>query len=105
MLRRFYTPLPNSPWAIITDRPHSALEWGPWQWQSGQFHSAKTLGHTPYYRFCDFVENVWPNSTNKVPGALGVGLIKALDGYAKYMKEEVISGCKSPLHSPLPPLN
>jgi len=28
-----------------------------------------------------------------VPGAKGVGLQKALDGYAKYMKEEAIPGC------------
>ncbi|KAM7215645.1 Serine carboxypeptidase S28 domain containing protein [Rhypophila decipiens] len=68
----------------------AALEWGPWQWQSGQFYSFNNSGFTPYYRFCDYVENVWPNSTSKVPGALGVGLIKALDGYAKYVKEEVI---------------
>ncbi|KAK4033369.1 serine carboxypeptidase S28-domain-containing protein [Parachaetomium inaequale] len=70
----------------------AALEWGPWQWQSTQFYSVKNLGYTPYYRFCDYVENVWPNSTNKVPGARGVGLTKALDGYAKYMKEEILPG-------------
>ncbi|KAL2022241.1 hypothetical protein VTK56DRAFT_5851 [Thermocarpiscus australiensis] len=70
----------------------SALEWGPWQWQSGQFYSVQVQGYTPYYRFCDYVENVWPNSTNKVPGAKGVGLTKALEGYAKYMKEQVIPG-------------
>ncbi|KAK4233586.1 hypothetical protein C8A03DRAFT_38691 [Achaetomium macrosporum] len=74
----------------------AALEWGPWQWQSGQFYSVKNTGYTPFYRFCDYVENVWPNSTNKVPGARGVGLSKALDGYAKYMKEEIIPGmCES----------
>ncbi|EAQ84476.1 hypothetical protein CHGG_08490 [Chaetomium globosum CBS 148.51] len=74
----------------------AALEWGPWQWQSTQFYSVKNTGYTPYYRFCDYVENVWPNSTNKVPGARGVGLAKALDGYAKYVKEEVIPGyCES----------
>lgn len=72
----------------------SALEWGPWQWQSSQFYSVKNSGYNPYYRFCDYVENVWPNSTNKVPGALGVGLLKALDGYAKWVKEELLPGCK-----------
>ena len=82
-----------------TDRC-SALEWGPWQWQSTQFYSVKSRGYTPYYRFCDYVENVWPNSTNKVPGARGVGLTKALDGYAKYMKEEILPGCRR-----LPPLS
>lgn len=53
-------------------------------------YSVKTLGYSPYYRFCDYVENVWPNSTNPVPGAKGVGLVDALDGYARYVKEEVI---------------
>ncbi|KAL2178375.1 serine carboxypeptidase S28-domain-containing protein [Thermothelomyces heterothallicus CBS 202.75] len=74
----------------------AALEWGPWEWQSGQFYSFNTTGYNPFYRFCDYVENVWPNSTNKVPGPGGVGLTKALDGYAKYVKEQVIPGfCES----------
>ncbi|KAL2192821.1 serine carboxypeptidase S28-domain-containing protein [Corynascus similis CBS 632.67] len=74
----------------------AALEWGPWQWQSGQFYSTNTTGYTPFYRFCDYVENVWTNSTHKVPGPRGVGLKKALDGYAKYVKEQVIPGfCES----------
>jgi hypothetical protein len=72
----------------------SALETGPWQWQSTQFYSVNIQGYTPYYRFCDYVENVWPNSTNKVPGARGVGLTKALDGYAKFVREEVLPGCE-----------
>jgi hypothetical protein len=79
----------------------AVLEWGPWQWQSTQFYSIKNTGYTPYYRFCDFVENVWPNSTNKVPGARGVGLAKALDGYAKFVKEEVIPSCEF-CHTSLP---
>ncbi|KAL2132698.1 hypothetical protein VTI74DRAFT_3461 [Chaetomium olivicolor] len=70
----------------------SALENGPWQWQSTQFFSVKNTGYNPYYRFCDYVENVWPNSTNKVPGAGGVGLTKALDGYAKWVKEQLLPG-------------
>ncbi|KAL2162502.1 hypothetical protein VTH06DRAFT_7416 [Thermothelomyces fergusii] len=70
----------------------ATLEWGPWEWQSGQFYS----GYHPFYRFCDYVENVWPNSTNEVPGPRGVGLTKALYGYAKYIKEQVIPGfCES----------
>ncbi|AEO59356.1 hypothetical protein MYCTH_2307580 [Thermothelomyces thermophilus ATCC 42464] len=74
----------------------AALEWGPWEWQSGQFYSFNTTGYNPFYRFCDYVENVWPNSTNKVPGPRGVGLTKALEGYAKYVKEQVIPGfCES----------
>ncbi|KAK3682829.1 serine-type peptidase-like protein [Podospora appendiculata] len=74
----------------------SALEYGPWQWQSTQFYSTTTLGYTPYYQFCDYIENVWPNSTNKVPGPEGVGQCKALEGYAKWWKETQLPGnCES----------
>ncbi|KAK3395055.1 peptidase S28 [Podospora didyma] len=83
--------------ADLTDADFaSALEWGPWTWQSTQFYSTPNLGYSPYYQFCDFIENVWPNSTNKVPGAAGVGLFKALDGYAKWFKEVQLPGtCES----------
>ncbi len=41
-------------------------------------------------------QNVWPNSTNKVPGARGVGLTKALNGYAKWFTETLLPGyCES----------
>ncbi|KAK4183238.1 serine-type peptidase [Podospora australis] len=77
----------------LTDQDFAAaLEWGPWEWQSSQFSSIKTLGYNPYHRFCDYVENVWPNSTSPVPGAKGVGLTKALEGYAKWFKEEAVPG-------------
>lgn len=70
----------------------SVLENGPWQWQGNQFYS----GYSEFYVFCDSVENVgplFPNATS-VPGAEGVGLEKALDGYAKWIKEDVIPGCE-----------
>lgn len=70
----------------------SVLENGPWEWQSNQFYT----GYSGFYVFCDSVENVgplYPNATS-VPGAEGVGLEKALDGYAKWVKEEVVPGCK-----------
>ncbi|KAK3384098.1 serine-type peptidase-like protein [Lasiosphaeria ovina] len=70
----------------------SALEYGPWSWQSSQFYSTTTQGFNPYYQFCDYVENVWPNSTNPVPGAKGVGVAKALEGYAKWFKEVELPG-------------
>lgn len=74
----------------------AALEYGPWQWQSTQFYSESTLGYTPYYQFCDYIENVWPNSTNKVPGPEGVGQCKALEGYAKWFTEVELPGtCES----------
>lgn len=40
----------------MTDLTLSAIENGPWTWQSGQFYSTTTLGYTPFYRFCDYVE-------------------------------------------------
>ncbi|KAI0002342.1 peptidase S28 [Xylariaceae sp. FL0662B] len=70
----------------------AALENGPWLWQSGQFFSTTTLGYTPYYQFCDYVENVWPNSTKPAPGPEGVGLAKALAGYAKWFTEVELPG-------------
>jgi hypothetical protein len=71
----------------------ATLENGPWTWQSGQFYSTNTSGYTPYYRFCDYVENVFPNSTNTtVPGPKGVGLTKALQGYAKWFKDLYLPG-------------
>ena len=34
----------------------------------------QVAGLQQVHRFCDYVENVWPNSTNTVPGPEGVGL-------------------------------
>jgi hypothetical protein len=73
-----------------------ALEWGPWKWQDNQFHSVSSRGYSPYHQFCDYIENVWPNSTNTIPGAAGAGLQKALDGYAKWFTEWQLPGCKFP---------
>ncbi|KAB5525675.1 peptidase S28 [Coniochaeta sp. 2T2.1] len=70
----------------------NALEFGPWTWQSGQFYTEGTLGYTPFYQFCDYIENVWPNSTNEVPGPEGVGQCKALEGYAKWFTEVELPG-------------
>ncbi|KAF2654875.1 hypothetical protein K491DRAFT_693417 [Lophiostoma macrostomum CBS 122681] len=72
----------------------AAIENGPWTWQSGQFYSTTTLGYTPYYRFCDYIENQFPNATNNtaVPGPSGVGLTKALNGYAKWFTELELPG-------------
>ncbi|CAM1508761.1 Fc.00g056090.m01.CDS01 [Cosmosporella sp. VM-42] len=70
----------------------SALENGPWSWQSTQFYSEKVQGYNDYYQFCDYIENVWPNSTKSVPGPEGVGTSKALEGYAKWAREVLIPG-------------
>ncbi|CAJ2507165.1 Uu.00g083510.m01.CDS01 [Anthostomella pinea] len=73
-----------------------ALEYGPWSWQSGQFYSESSIGYNPFYQFCDYVENMFPNSTHAVPGPEGVGLTKALAGYAKWFKEIQLPGaCES----------
>lgn len=55
----------------------AALENGPWLWQGNQFYE-----NTGFYDFCDAVENAI-NSTSP-PGAAGVGLEKALAGYAQW---------------------
>ncbi|KAI2634610.1 serine carboxypeptidase S28-domain-containing protein [Xylaria nigripes] len=74
----------------------AAIENGPWTFQSGQFFSESISGFNPYFQFCDYVENVWPGSTNKVPDAQGVGLQKALSGYAKWFTEASLPGfCES----------
>lgn len=70
----------------------SVLENGPWMWQSQQFYS----GYTAFNLFCDSVENVgeyFPNATT-VPGSEGVGLEKALDGYAAFIVNYVVDGGK-----------
>ncbi|KAB5536262.1 putative serine peptidase [Coniochaeta sp. 2T2.1] len=66
----------------------AALENGPWSWQSHDFRS----GYSSFFEFCDYVENVWPGSTAQAPGAGGVGLQKALDGYAKWAQEIMLPG-------------
>ena len=76
----------------------AALENGPWLWQSNSF----TSNYSRFFRFCDYIENAGPfadNMTNStgygsgtVPDEDGVGLDKALDGYAAWMKRELILG-------------
>ncbi|KAL1850398.1 hypothetical protein VTK73DRAFT_9690 [Phialemonium thermophilum] len=74
----------------------SAIENGPWSWQETQFYSESQQGYNSYYQFCDYIENVWPNSTNPVPGPEGVGQCKALEGYAKWFKDVLLPGyCES----------
>lgn len=35
---------------------YSALENGPWSWQSTQFYTESVKGYNDYYRFCDYIE-------------------------------------------------
>ena len=73
----------------------TAIENGPWLWQSIQFYS----NYSSFYQFCDFVENVaaagnFSNAT--VPDAKGVGMRKALNGYAKWFRTTFLPGfCES----------
>ncbi|KAL1612112.1 hypothetical protein SLS60_000335 [Paraconiothyrium brasiliense] len=64
----------------------SALTNALWLWQGNQLF--KDSG---FWAFCDAVENVAPNAT-EVPGAQGVGVEKALAGYAEYFNNTILPG-------------
>lgn len=65
----------------------AALENGPWLWQGNQFYTG-----TGFYTWCDYIENS-VNATGKaVAGPNGVGLMKALAGYAKWWKDVQFPG-------------
>ncbi|OJD29219.1 serine peptidase [Diplodia corticola] len=73
----------------------SALENGPWQWQGNQFYT----DYSTFYEFCDYVENAAPSlmsnsTTTTAPSATadGVGLEKALAGYAAWMRDVLLPG-------------
>ncbi|TQS36050.1 hypothetical protein Golomagni_03509 [Golovinomyces magnicellulatus] len=55
----------------------SVLQNGPWSWQMNSF----TTGYSDFYKFCDAIENVQVGS-DITPDENGVGLEKALSGYA-----------------------
>ena len=63
----------------------AAIENGPWLWQGIQFYE-----NTGFFNFCDAVENAI-NSTS-LPGAGGVGLEKALSGYADWFNGTFLPG-------------
>ncbi len=64
----------------------SALENGPWLWQGNQFYS-----NQGFFNFCDAVENAnQPGSI--VPNANGVGLQRALAGYASWFNTTLLPG-------------
>lgn len=67
-----------------------AITNGPWLWQDMNFVS----GYSRFYKFCDAVENVTPGAKS-VPGPEGVGLEKALQGYASWFNSTYLPGCKS----------
>ncbi|MCJ1316208.1 hypothetical protein MMC15_001528 [Xylographa vitiligo] len=66
----------------------SALQNGPWLWQENSF----TTGYSGFFQFCDFVEGVANEDHPVDPGPSGVGLTKALAGYAKWMNTTLLPG-------------
>ncbi|KAF7169373.1 hypothetical protein CNMCM6106_004298 [Aspergillus hiratsukae] len=65
----------------------AAIENGPWLWQSNTFYT----GYSGFFEFCDAVENVTPGAKS-VPGPGGVGLEKALKGYASWFNSTFLPG-------------
>ncbi|KUJ21682.1 uncharacterized protein LY89DRAFT_729195 [Mollisia scopiformis] len=66
----------------------SALENGPWQWQSIALYS----GYSEFFEFCDAVETFALQGSNTTAPATGVGLEKALAGYANWVNTSLIPG-------------
>jgi hypothetical protein len=67
----------------------AVLPSGPYQWQSNDFYT----GYSEFFQFCDAVENAVPGANTDTP-ATGVGLEKALAGYANWIQTSVVPGCK-----------
>ncbi|CAK7227270.1 hypothetical protein SCUCBS95973_006483 [Sporothrix curviconia] len=67
-----------------------ALAFGPIVYQQTQFFLQSLYGYSPYYMFCDYIENMWPGSGNALPGKSGVGVARALAGYAKWFSTVVL---------------
>lgn len=85
----------------------AALLNGVATWQSTQFYSESRDGYVPFYRFCDYVEGIPPKSNStgnstavRLPGPEGVGLEKALQGYADYVIKEMIPNSECPPFHP-----
>jgi hypothetical protein len=64
---------------------NSTIEYGPWYWQSNTFYS----NYSSFYQFCDAIEGVQAGAI-VTPGPDGVGLEKALEGYANWTKEVLL---------------
>ncbi|MCJ1226910.1 hypothetical protein MMC12_003565 [Toensbergia leucococca] len=83
------------------------LAFGPLSWQNNDFFS----GYSDFFQFCDSVENAVPNGNSSnsnitIPGENGVGLEKALVGYASWLNSSpsVIPNCDLYCTDPLQPL-
>ncbi len=107
------SPLSPVVCSVLTN--NSALENGPWTWQGHDFDS----GYSSVYQFCDYVEvrslarfcsslfsfrpltlqntvtgvfNTSCNPGTPTPRDKGVGLKRALDGYAKWTADVLLPG-------------
>jgi hypothetical protein len=70
----------------------AALESGPWLWQGNQFYT-----NSGFFDWCDYIENVHDTGNGTahngtLPGEEGVGVEKALAGYAKWWVEVELPG-------------
>ena len=80
----------------------AALKKGPARWQSLDFWRMKRArrGTLPFHRWCDYIEGAFTTSpngttcepTNFTSGPEGVGLTKALQGYAKWFTTYKLPG-------------
>nr|POF03037.1 putative extracellular serine carboxypeptidase [Quercus suber] len=69
-----------------------ALENGPWLWQGNQFYT----NYSSFFQWCDYIEGVYNQTDVTVPGAEGVGLETALEGYVNWWNEIFFPGfCES----------
>jgi hypothetical protein len=67
----------------------AVLPIGPYQWQENDFYT----GYSAFFQFCDAVEGAVPGADTTTP-ATGVGLEKALAGYANWINTTQVPGCK-----------
>lgn len=65
----------------------AALENGPWLWQGNQFYS-----NSGFFTWCDYIEDSVNKTGSAVAGPGGVGVEKALAGYAKWWTEVQLPG-------------
>ncbi|KAK5662263.1 hypothetical protein OQA88_8168 [Cercophora sp. LCS_1] len=59
-----------------------------------------SLSDVDFASFCDYIENMWPGYSEKAPGPQGVGVQKALEGYAKWFTEQMLPGFCEPAGYP-----
>jgi len=72
---------------IADDDFMAALENAPWLWQGNQFYT-----DSGFFTWCDYIEDSVNQTGAAVAGAEGVGLEKALAGYARWWTEVELPG-------------